>query len=34
MSSVINVNLPQQSYEIAIAPGSLDELGKHLAVCS
>ncbi|MFK0730465.1 MAG: 3-dehydroquinate synthase [Gloeotrichia echinulata HAB0833] len=30
MSSVINVNLPQQSYEIAIAPGSLDELGTHL----
>ncbi|MDF2388834.1 3-dehydroquinate synthase [Nostoc ellipsosporum NOK] len=31
MTSVINVNLPQQSYEIAIAPGILDQLGQYLA---
>jgi len=31
MKSVIRVNLPQQSYEIAIAPGSLDELGNWMA---
>ena len=30
MSSVIHVNLPQQSYEIAIAPKSLDQLGEHM----
>ena len=31
MASIINVNLPQQSYEIAIAPSSLDQLGEHMA---
>jgi 3-dehydroquinate synthase len=31
MASTIRVNLPQQSYEIAIAPGSLAQLGVHLA---
>ncbi|WP_414566098.1 MULTISPECIES: 3-dehydroquinate synthase [unclassified Anabaena] len=31
MTSVINVNLPQQSYEIAIAPGNLDQLGQKMA---
>ncbi|MDF5709778.1 MAG: 3-dehydroquinate synthase [Nostoc sp. S4] len=31
MTSVINVNLPEQSYEIAIAPSSLDRLGQHMA---
>jgi 3-dehydroquinate synthase len=31
MASTIRVNLPQQSYEIAIAPGSLGLLGGHLA---
>ncbi|TBR60499.1 3-dehydroquinate synthase [Westiellopsis prolifica IICB1] len=31
MASVIKVNLPQQSYEIAIAPGSLDQLGEYMA---
>ncbi|MBN3895738.1 MAG: 3-dehydroquinate synthase [Nostoc sp. NOS(2021)] len=31
MTSVINVNLPEQSYEIAIAPSSLDQLGQHIA---
>ncbi|HIK07585.1 MAG TPA: 3-dehydroquinate synthase [Trichormus sp. M33_DOE_039] len=31
MTSVINVNLPQQSYEIAIAPGSLEQLGQRMA---
>lgn len=31
MTSVINVNLPQQSYEIAIAPSSLDELGQKMS---
>ncbi|MBD2485984.1 3-dehydroquinate synthase [Aulosira sp. FACHB-615] len=31
MTSTINVNLPQQSYEIAIAPASLDQLGQSLA---
>ncbi|QSJ17600.1 3-dehydroquinate synthase [Nostoc sp. UHCC 0702] len=31
MTSVINVNLPEQSYEIAIAPGIIDQLGQHLA---
>lgn len=30
MQSVIHVNLPQNSYEIAIAPGSLDRLGNWL----
>ncbi|MEA5507836.1 3-dehydroquinate synthase [Halotia wernerae UHCC 0503] len=30
MTSIINVNLPQQSYEIAIAPGSLDQLSQQL----
>ncbi|MCC5667730.1 3-dehydroquinate synthase [Nostoc sp. CHAB 5784] len=31
MTSVINVNLPDQSYEIAIAPSSLDQLGQQMA---
>ncbi len=31
MASVIKVNLPQQSYDIAIAPGSLDNLGEHIS---
>ncbi|MEH2392086.1 MAG: 3-dehydroquinate synthase [Nostoc sp.] len=31
MTSVINVNLPEQSYEIAIAPSSLDQLGEQMA---
>ncbi len=31
MARVINVNLPQQSYEIAIAPGGLDKLGEHMS---
>ncbi|WGV23981.1 3-dehydroquinate synthase [Halotia branconii] len=31
MTSIINVNLPQQSYEIAIAPGSLEQLGQQMA---
>ena len=31
MTSVINVNLPEQSYEIAIAPSSLDQLGQQMA---
>ena len=31
MASVITVNLPQQSYEIAIAPGSLERLGEYMA---
>ncbi len=31
MTSVINVNLPQQSYEIAIASGSLELLGQRMA---
>ncbi|WP_066381770.1 MULTISPECIES: 3-dehydroquinate synthase [unclassified Anabaena] len=31
MTSIINVNLPQQSYEIAIAPGSLEQLGQRMA---
>jgi 3-dehydroquinate synthase len=31
MASVINVNLPQQSYEIAIAPSNLDKLGEQMA---
>ncbi len=30
MASIINVNLPQQSYEIAIAPNSLDQLGEQM----
>jgi 3-dehydroquinate synthase len=30
MTSVINVNLPQQSYEIAIAPGSLETLAEKM----
>ncbi|WP_315790421.1 3-dehydroquinate synthase [Fischerella sp. JS2] len=30
MASVIKVNLPQQFYKIAIAPGSLDQLGKYM----
>ncbi|MBO3460673.1 3-dehydroquinate synthase [Aetokthonos hydrillicola Thurmond2011] len=30
MASIINVNLPQQSYEIAIAPSSLDKLGEQM----
>ncbi|MBD2203501.1 3-dehydroquinate synthase [Calothrix sp. FACHB-1219] len=31
MTSVISVNLPQQSYEIAIAPGSLEQLGEKMS---
>ncbi|MBD2355284.1 3-dehydroquinate synthase [Tolypothrix sp. FACHB-123] len=31
MTSVISVNLPQQSYEIAIAPGSLEQLGDRMS---
>ncbi|ARV63028.1 3-dehydroquinate synthase [Nostocales cyanobacterium HT-58-2] len=31
MASIINVNLPQQSYEIAIAPGSIDKLGEMMS---
>ncbi|BAY60173.1 3-dehydroquinate synthase [Calothrix brevissima NIES-22] len=31
MTSVISVNLPQQSYEIAIAPGSLEQLGEKIS---
>ncbi|MBH8554846.1 3-dehydroquinate synthase [Nostocaceae cyanobacterium CENA357] len=30
MTSIINVNLPQQSYEIAIAPGSLEQLSQQM----
>lgn len=30
MGSVIKVNLPTQSYEIAIAPGGLDSLGERM----
>jgi len=30
MASVIKVNLPQQFYDIAIAPGSLDQLGEYM----
>ncbi|MDJ0620539.1 MAG: 3-dehydroquinate synthase [Calothrix sp. MO_192.B10] len=30
MASVITVNLPQQSYEITIAPGSLNRLGEYM----
>ena len=30
MSSTISVNLPLSSYEIAIAPGSLDNLGENM----
>ena len=32
MASIINVNLPQQSYEIAIAPSNLDKLGEQMAL--
>ena len=31
MACVINVNLPIQSYEIAIAPQSLDQLGQRMS---
>jgi 3-dehydroquinate synthase len=31
MTSVINVNLPGRSYEIVIAPSSLDQLGQQMA---
>lgn len=31
MTSIINVNLPEQSYQIAIAPGIIDQLGQYLA---
>ncbi|MBD0312359.1 MAG: 3-dehydroquinate synthase, partial [Microcoleus sp. T3-bin5] len=31
MTSVINVNLPDQSYEIAIASLNLDQLGQQMA---
>lgn len=30
MACTINVNLPQQSYEIAIAPGTLSQLGDYM----
>lgn len=30
MNSVIHVNLPQTNYDIAIAPGSLEQVGHHL----
>lgn len=30
MASIINVNLPEQSYEIAIAPSGIDQLGEHM----
>jgi 3-dehydroquinate synthase len=30
MTSVIKVNLPEQSYDITIAPGSLDQLGEQM----
>jgi len=32
MASIINVNLPQQSYEIAIASSSLDKLGEQMTL--
>ena len=32
MASIINVNLPQQSYEIAISPSNLDKLGEQMAL--
>ena len=31
MNSTIAVNLPQNSYDIAIAPGSLDKIGERMA---
>ncbi|WP_017317005.1 3-dehydroquinate synthase [Mastigocladopsis repens] len=31
MASIINVNLPQQSYEIANAPGGIDQLGEMMS---
>ncbi|KJH72695.1 3-dehydroquinate synthase [Aliterella atlantica] len=31
MSAVIKVNLPSESYDIAIAPGNLDKLGAQMA---
>lgn len=31
MASIINVNLPSKSYEIAIAPASLDQLGQQMS---
>ncbi|MFQ4142946.1 3-dehydroquinate synthase [Chlorogloeopsis sp. ULAP02] len=31
MTSTIKVNLPQQSYDIAIAPGGLDRLGEYMS---
>jgi 3-dehydroquinate synthase len=31
MASIINVNLPQQSYEIAIAPAGIDQLGEMMS---
>jgi len=31
MTSVIQVNLPEQSYDIAIAPASLDQLGEQMS---
>ncbi|MBW4625067.1 MAG: 3-dehydroquinate synthase [Brasilonema octagenarum HA4186-MV1] len=31
MTSIINVNLPEQSYEIAIAPGGIDQLGEMMS---
>ena len=32
MASVVRVNLPQQSYEIAIALWSLGELGAQMTI--
>ena len=31
MSSVIKVDIPEKSYDITIAPGSLDQLGEQMA---
>ncbi|QYX32483.1 3-dehydroquinate synthase [Sphaerospermopsis torques-reginae] len=31
MSSVIKVDIPEKSYEITVAPGSLDQLGEQMA---
>ncbi|MFM6008097.1 MAG: 3-dehydroquinate synthase, partial [Sphaerospermopsis kisseleviana] len=30
MSSVIKVDIPENSYEISVAPGSLDQLGEQM----
>ena len=31
MTSVIKVDIPEKSYDITIAPGSLDQLGEQMA---